>query len=73
MKKIYKVPVYKVEGVGPYNLIFIDNIIVSKSRFGYKELFTRYSIKCIDSEYINLDDSDVTNRIVIFKRDLNKI
>ena len=68
MKKIYKVPVFKVEGVSPCNFIFIDDIIVSKSRFGYKELFTRYSIKCIDSQYNEIGDN---TRVVIFKKDLN--
>lgn len=72
MKKVYKVPVYMVKDIGPYNLTFIDNILVSKSRFGYKELFTRYSIKCIDSEYNSSDESDIINRVVIFKKDLNK-
>ena len=68
MKKIYKVPVFEVEGDGPYKFIFIDDIIVSKSRFCYKELFTRYNIKCIDSQ--NIDSNDVSS-VVIFNKDLN--
>jgi len=69
MKKLYKVPVFKLEGIGPYNLSYIDNIIVFKSKFCYKELITKCNIICIDSKYNDTDDS--INRIVIFKKDLN--
>ena len=68
MKKLYKVPVFKIEGTGPYNLNFIDNIIVFKSRFCYKELITKCNIKCIDSKYNEIGDN---TRVVIFKKDLN--
>lgn len=68
MKKLYKVPVFKIEGTGPYNLSFIDNIIVFKSRFCYKELITKCNIKSIDSKF---DDSCEYMGIVILKKDLN--
>ena len=70
MKKIYKVPVFKIEGVGPYNLSFIDDIIVSKNKFSYKELFTKYNITCIDSQF-NVESCG-TVKVVIFKKDFTE-
>ena len=71
MKKLYKVPVFKVDDDNLRNFIFIDNIIVFKSRFGYKELFTRYNVKCINLQYNETSDYVDDNRVVILKSDLN--
>lgn len=73
MKKIYRVPVFQVDSseLNSCKLSLIDNIIVFKSRFGYKELFTDYYIKCINdtSDILLSDDKPY---VFIFKCDLNE-
>ena len=57
MKKIYKVPAYKISD--SFRLEKIDDIVVVKDVFGYKELFTHYRLVCFDTLIVDDKTTDI--------------